>query len=91
MLRLPLSMKPQTASELLSPPTLYSSLYPVISLPVSTSLVLGLKACDFQILGLKCDPPLIGSDTLILDRSCVAQSGLKLIEIHLPLLPECLD
>ena len=49
-----LSMNSQTEyQELLSPPTLYLSLYPAISLPVSTSLVLRLKVCDSQVLGLK--------------------------------------
>ncbi|CAO2638691.1 hypothetical protein LEMLEM_LOCUS24551 [Lemmus lemmus] len=39
--------------ELLFPPALCSSLHPAISLPVSTSLVLGFKVCDSQVLELK--------------------------------------
>ena len=49
-----LSMNFQTEyQELLSPPVLYLSLHPAISLPVSMSLVLGLKVWDSEVLGLK--------------------------------------
>ena len=40
-------------SELLSPPISYFSFSSAISLPVSISLVLELKACDSLVLGLK--------------------------------------
>ena len=73
-------------NELLFPSALYSSLHPAISLPVSASLVLGLYSCDSQILGLK-----VWAITtrlcfsIRLGQSCVAQTGLELTEICLPL------
>lgn len=53
-------------------------------IPVSTSPVLGLKACHCQTLGIK-----VWGDTtleLFLDLSCVAQSSLELAGIRLPVL-----
>ena len=58
--------------QLLSPPTLNSSLCPAISLPVSTSLVLGLKVWANT-------PWLCFSLRLI--QSCVAQGGLELRDL----------
>ena len=75
-----ISMNPQTeCCGLWSLPALNSSLCPALFLPVSTSLVLGLKACDSQILGLKAWATTTWlCFSFIVDQSHVTQSGFEL-------------
>ena len=76
-LRLMLRLNPRTASELLSPPALYSSLCPAITLLSP----LGIKGVGSQVLGSPlCE--LCFSFRQI--QSCVAQGGLELTETPLP-------
>ena len=89
----PVSRNSQTEStELLSPPILCSSLYLAISLPVSTFLILELKTCDSQVLGLK-----VWAITAWfyfsfgLDQSLISQDALELTEICLLLPSEFWD
>ena len=88
----PVSTSTQTEYLELLSPVLYSSLYPDISLPISTSLVLVLKACDSQELGLMMLVPITClCYSFRLDQSHVLQGSLELTETRLSLPPKCWD